>query len=244
MGAAGTGSEELTDHSLQFLSTTGFIGGTETLKAQKIVDNESDFKIGMLNAIYKHQDFYVSYLMDVLREVYEQGSKIGNRELLIQLKKVRRDAGISDETASDTGKFENLNHLRDIRHFVHLILFFMSCCRNVLRYRQRRKLQIFPLFSLTVVTHNYDSLSVKMLNESPKRLNKPKIGLKEGENVKVEIEVPDRLYRILEQCGDAKVILQEWFLSGVEARIDTLKIPVEEMLKEAGLNRIKSSAGA
>ena len=49
--------------------------------------------------------------------------------------------------------------------------------------------------------------------------------------VKVELEVPDRLYRILEQCGDAKAILQEWFNSGIEARIETLEIPIEEMLK-------------
>lgn len=53
--------------------------------------------------------------------------------------------------------------------------------------------------------------------------------------VKVELEVPDRLYRILGQCGDPKTILQDWFNSGIEARIDTLEIPVEEMLREVGL---------
>jgi len=53
--------------------------------------------------------------------------------------------------------------------------------------------------------------------------------------MKIELEVPDRLYRILEQCGDTKAILQDWFLSGIEARIDTLEIPIEEMLKENNL---------
>ena len=53
--------------------------------------------------------------------------------------------------------------------------------------------------------------------------------------MKIEIEVPDRLYRILKECGDPKAILQEWFIAGIEARIDTLQIPIEEMIRECGI---------
>lgn len=44
--------------------------------------------------------------------------------------------------------------------------------------------------------------------------------------MKIELEVSERLYRILEQCGNPKAILQDWLESGIEARIDTLEIPI------------------
>ena len=52
----------------------------------------------------------------------------------------------------------------------------------------------------------------------------------------LEDVTPDELIEMRKadlKSDDPKAILQEWFLSGIEARIDTLEIPIEEMLKEA-----------
>jgi len=104
---------ELTRESLLFLSTTGLVDTNETLRVSKSVDNEREFKIRLLEAIHTHADTYIRYFSDVIRDVYQIGKNIGNRELLNALRKVRREAELSDETSSDTGKFENLKPLID-----------------------------------------------------------------------------------------------------------------------------------
>lgn len=83
------------------------------VKVKESVEDEWDFKVMLLKAIHAHSDVYVNYIKDVFKEIYKLGSRIGNRDLLNALRKVRREIGISDETTSDTGKFENLKPLVD-----------------------------------------------------------------------------------------------------------------------------------
>jgi len=109
----GPEGNELIKEALGFLSLVGIIEGNNLLKVKRCVNNELDFKIELLNAIHTHVDVYVRYFSDIIREIYELGKKIKNKELLETLRKVRREYKISDETVSDIGKFENFKPLID-----------------------------------------------------------------------------------------------------------------------------------
>ena len=102
------GETELAENSLLFLRLLGFVKEEDKIIARVKVSDEYDFKLRILQAIYKHRDVMVSYVGDVVRQIYRQGQDLNENELLVILRDVRRKAELSDETMKDTGKLENL----------------------------------------------------------------------------------------------------------------------------------------
>lgn len=42
--------------------------------------------------------------------------------------------------------------------------------------------------------------------------------------MKIEIEVPDEIVRVLKEYGDVKEIIQEWAMDGIKARSTNLTV--------------------
>lgn len=101
-------TDELVRDALTLLQTVGMVTGQSSLEATTPVDDEIGFKAAFLHSIRSSKDGRVNYLWGIWKQALLREDDYGTDALLSILKSVRREMGLGDETADETGKFDIL----------------------------------------------------------------------------------------------------------------------------------------